>query len=51
MVPLHICGKIEMEGLNLDMDHYYHIQEDTGIKIPEGGKLVIILLSDFIWSS
>lgn len=50
MIPLYIIGKVETYGLVLDIDHHYHIQQDTIIKVSEGAKLVMLLVSDLVWS-
>lgn len=49
MIPLHITGKVQIEGLDLDMDHHYYIPGESGIEVSEGAKLVVLIISDLEW--
>jgi hypothetical protein len=49
MIPLHITGEVEMEGTVLDMDHHYHVQKNTLVKVSENAKVVMLLVSDLVW--
>jgi hypothetical protein len=47
LIPLYIAGTgiVCGDGLSLDMDHYYHIRGRYELQVPEGSKLVALILS------
>jgi hypothetical protein len=47
MIPLHITGNVQLEGLALDTDHYYHVLEACSLDVSENARLVALMLSDF----
>jgi hypothetical protein len=51
MIPLHITGKAESGGLQLDTSHYYYLPKGMTIHVHEGARAVLLLLSDFTWDS
>lgn len=44
MIPLFIDGKVSVDGLSLDIEHYYQISRKCDIKVSEGAKLVGLVL-------
>lgn len=44
MIPLHITGNTSVDGLALNMDHFYHIPRKCDIEVSEGAKLVALII-------
>lgn len=44
MIPLEISGDVRIEGQSLDVNLYYHILRKSRIQVPEGAKLVVLLV-------
>lgn len=44
MIPLYIEGDTFIEGLVLDMDHYYHIPRKCDIEVSQKAKLVALVI-------
>ncbi|PKX89079.1 uncharacterized protein P174DRAFT_379334, partial [Aspergillus novofumigatus IBT 16806] len=47
MIPLYILGEVKVEGLILDVDHYYHIPTECDIEVLDTAKLIVLVISDF----
>lgn len=44
VIPLHIVGEVQVEDLHLDEKNHYHIQRPCYIDVPEGSKLVALII-------
>lgn len=44
MIPLHITGNIYVDGSVVNTDHFYHIPRKCDIEVPEGAKLVALVI-------
>jgi hypothetical protein len=51
IIPLNITGKIELDGVAMDMDHHYYRQKDEKdqksiFKVYENSKLVMLYVTN-----
>lgn len=51
IIPLNIIGKVELDGVAMDTDHYYYSQKDQKdqksiVKVYEGSKLVMLHITN-----
>jgi hypothetical protein len=44
IIPLYTHGNVQIEGLQLDSSHYYHILQRCDIEVSEGAKLVALII-------
>lgn len=44
IIPLHIDGDVEIEGLRLDSGSYYQISRRCYIEVAEGAKFVGLII-------
>jgi hypothetical protein len=45
--PLHVSGDVKLGGYTIDSHHYYYVVVKSDIYVPEGGKLVMLVISNF----
>ncbi|KAJ5946408.1 hypothetical protein N7454_003247 [Penicillium verhagenii] len=48
MIPISIQGDVKLEGMEVSMDNYYHILQECTLDIPEGGKLVTLIVDNIV---
>ncbi|KAF4235739.1 hypothetical protein CNMCM8980_003210 [Aspergillus fumigatiaffinis] len=48
MIPIHIEGEVTLDGIEVDMDHYYHILKESTLRIPDDGKLYALVVDRII---
>ncbi|KAJ0417349.1 hypothetical protein BJY00DRAFT_208091 [Aspergillus carlsbadensis] len=48
MIPIHIQGEVTLNEMPVDMEHYYHILEESTLNIPEGAKLYTLTVDMII---
>jgi hypothetical protein len=44
-VPLRVSGKIELEGITVDEDNYYHILSKAVLRLKAGSRLEAIAIA------
>lgn len=44
-IPLHVIGEVRIGETAVDADNYYNIFTECDVEIPEGGKLVALVVS------
>lgn len=44
LIPLHITGETYVDGLVLDVGHYYYIPHKCDVEVSEGAKLVALII-------
>lgn len=44
--PLHVSGRVTIGQETVNQTNYYYVLEETEIIVPDGGKLVALILSD-----
>jgi hypothetical protein len=48
MIPIHVEGEVTLDGIEVDMDHYYHILKESTLQIPDDGKLYALVVDRII---
>ncbi|KAL2812906.1 hypothetical protein BDW59DRAFT_167684 [Aspergillus cavernicola] len=48
MIPIHIQGEVTLNDTRVDMDHHYHILEESTLNIPEAAKLFTLTIDMII---
>jgi hypothetical protein len=48
MIPIHIEGEVTLDGIEVDMDYYYHILKESTLRIPDDGKLYALVVDRII---
>lgn len=44
LIPLHITGATYVDGLVLDVDHYYYIPHKCDVEVSKGAELVALII-------
>lgn len=45
LIPLHVIGEVKIGVRAVDTDNYYSIFTECEVEVPEGGKLVALIVS------
>lgn len=48
MIPISIRGDVKLDGVEVRMDSYYHVLQECILDIPEGGKLVALIIDNIV---
>lgn len=45
---MSIRGNVQIHGMAVDTKHYYHILQECSLDIPEGGRLVALIIDNIV---
>jgi hypothetical protein len=48
MIPMSIQGSVSINGIEVKMEHYYHILQECTLDIPADGKLVALIIDNVV---
>lgn len=48
MIPIHIQGEVTLNGALVNLDHYYHILDESTFNIPDNAKLFALTIDRMI---
>lgn len=48
MIPISIRGTVRLNGIEVKMEHYYHILQECTLDIPDDGRLVALIIDNVV---